>query len=100
MGSSFKLSPAQGAPALPTPGVQNLKPSRLIHFDVETATPPTDLYLFADDTLQLVVLAPTAGLQVTLNTRLLRPNGEVSTTLETMVTTANRGVVQKIITPG
>lgn len=91
MGSPSYLSPAQGAPALPTPGVQNLRPRQLTHFNIDQAGPPSNLYISLNDGLTVTVNDWVGGITVLVEIQYLLPSGELIVQEERIATVAFAG---------
>lgn len=91
MAADPPLSPAQGAPALPTPGVANLRPQTGIHFTVDNVGPPSPLYIGPGEALFVSALNISAAAQtITINYRLMLPNGIIVPGSEQFIAAANR----------
>ena len=75
-------------PAEPEPSVFDRQPIRPVKFLTTGITPPADLYVGANDSLQVDIFSATAGLTVDIEIRLLLPNGEISIEAESLTTVA------------
>lgn len=82
------MSALLAAPAKPEASVFDQQPSRPVKFLTSGITPPADLYLSADDSIQVDVLSATAGLNTSVSIRLLRTDGTITIEEESITTVA------------
>lgn len=79
MSSSAILPAAFGAPAQPTPSVQNLRPPSAVRFSLDNVQPPSMLYVSIDDRLHVRVYAISNFVGIPLLVlRILKVDGSIS----------------------